>query len=84
MIAHRLSTIETSDKICVVKKGAVVEEGTHTELLEMKNLYFKLQNPKYKLKKIKKSKHRTSDKLSEDCSYEIIIEDNEFCKITSL
>lgn len=50
VIAHRLSTIEKSDKICVVQKGAVAEQGTHEELMELKNLYFMLQNPNYKFK----------------------------------
>ena len=47
VIAHRLSTIENSHKICVVKSGAVVESGTHSELMNLKNLYYKLQNPSY-------------------------------------
>ncbi|KLU91127.1 hypothetical protein MAPG_09650, partial [Magnaporthiopsis poae ATCC 64411] len=33
-IAHRLSTIKTADKICVMKKGRCVEEGTHESLLQ--------------------------------------------------
>lgn len=33
-IAHRLSTIKTADKICVMKKGRCVEEGTHDSLLQ--------------------------------------------------
>ncbi len=39
MIAHRLSTIIDADKIVVVNKGQIVEEGTHTELLESCALY---------------------------------------------
>eukprot|EP00435_Cladocopium_sp_Y103_P015138 s812_g3.t1 len=34
IIAHRLSTVKNSHKICVVKGGQVVEEGTHEELLK--------------------------------------------------
>ncbi len=39
VIAHRLSTVANSDKIIVLKEGQVVEEGVHTELLEMDNHY---------------------------------------------
>ena len=41
IIAHRLSTIMKADKICVMKNGEIVEEGTHLELLEM-NGYYKI------------------------------------------
>lgn len=42
VIAHRLSTIIGANKIIVIDKGAIVEEGTHSELLERKGLYYKL------------------------------------------
>jgi len=35
MIAHRLATVKTCDKIIVMDKGSVVEEGSHKELLEI-------------------------------------------------
>lgn len=42
IIAHRLSTVVNCDKIVVLDKGVIVEEGTHSELLEKKGAYFKL------------------------------------------
>ncbi len=42
VIAHRLSTIQKVDKIIVIQKGKIVEQGTHEELLDRKNLYHKL------------------------------------------
>ncbi len=42
VIAHRLSTIQKADKILVMKKGKIVEQGKHQELLEKKGEYFKL------------------------------------------
>ena len=42
VIAHRLATIEKSDNIIVLKKGSLVEQGTHEELRAKKGLYFQL------------------------------------------
>tara|TARA_R110002072_G_scaffold62199_1_gene155854 strand:+ start:4187 stop:5953 length:1767 start_codon:yes stop_codon:yes gene_type:complete len=41
VIAHRLATIQKADKIIVMDKGLIVEEGSHTELLEKENGYYK-------------------------------------------
>ncbi|PQJ77703.1 ABC transporter ATP-binding protein [Polaribacter porphyrae] len=42
VIAHRLSTIQKADKIVVLNKGKIVEQGKHEELLAKKGEYFKL------------------------------------------
>ena len=41
-IAHRLSTIAAMDRLIVFDQGAIIEEGTHQELLEMNGVYTKL------------------------------------------
>lgn len=42
VIAHRLSTIQKMDRIIVLEKGEIVEQGSHTELLKAKGQYAKL------------------------------------------
>ena len=42
VIAHRLATITKADRILVVNEGAIVEDGSHTELLSRNGLYSRL------------------------------------------
>lgn len=42
IVAHRLSTVKNADRIVVLEKGKIVEEGTHKELTELKGKYFEL------------------------------------------
>ena len=42
VIAHRFSTIQKADRILMLEKGRIVEEGTHAALLDKKGLYFHL------------------------------------------
>ena len=44
VIAHRLSTIKKADLICVFHEGAIVERGTHEELLALAGIYKKLHS----------------------------------------
>jgi ATP-binding cassette, subfamily B, bacterial len=55
VIAHRLSTVRAADRIIVLKRGQIIEEGTHRELLvrgghyaELYNTYFRHQSLDYK------------------------------------
>jgi subfamily B ATP-binding cassette protein HlyB/CyaB len=48
MIAHRLSTVKDCDKIIVVDRGRLAEQGTHNELLARKGPYFELYNNQLK------------------------------------
>ncbi|MBN2207766.1 MAG: ABC transporter ATP-binding protein [Candidatus Coatesbacteria bacterium] len=47
IIAHRLSTIEHADRIVVLHKGRLREEGTHEELLEKRGIYYDLYRLQY-------------------------------------
>jgi ATP-binding cassette subfamily B protein len=48
VIAHRLSTIQSADKILVMHKGEIREQGTHQELLTLGGLYYRLYQLQYK------------------------------------
>ena len=53
VIAHRLATIKQADKIIVMDKGFIVEEGSHLELLEKENGYYKnLYDKQFSLDKV--------------------------------
>jgi ABC-type multidrug transport system fused ATPase/permease subunit len=54
VIAHRLSTIRSADRIVVLRKGQIIEEGAHNSLMgagghyaELYNTYYRHQSPDY-------------------------------------
>ncbi|WP_294703726.1 ABC transporter ATP-binding protein [uncultured Fusobacterium sp.] len=49
VIAHRLSTIKNADLILVLKDGAIIEKGTHKELMEQNGFYQTMYNTQYAL-----------------------------------
>ncbi|MEQ1664054.1 MAG: ABC transporter ATP-binding protein [Bdellovibrionales bacterium] len=47
IIAHRLSTISKANRIIVMKKGSIIEEGTHSKLLEQHGEYYKFHQMQF-------------------------------------
>jgi len=52
-IAHRLSTLRKADKLIIMDRGKIAEQGTHNELLENNGLYKRLVDLQSELSKIK-------------------------------
>jgi len=50
IVAHRLSTIQHADKIMVISKGRLIEQGNHQELLKQKGHYYKLYQLQYEVR----------------------------------
>ena len=48
VIAHRLSTIVNADRILVIDKGKIIEDGTHKSLMEEKGNYYRLFTNQFK------------------------------------
>ena len=47
IVAHRLSTIKEADLILVMKDGNIIEQGSHSQLLENNGFYSKLYNSQF-------------------------------------
>lgn len=47
VIAHRLSTVEKADRILVLEKGEIVEQGTHKELIDARGRYANLYRKQF-------------------------------------
>jgi len=48
IVAHRLSTVRKADKILVLSKGKIVEQGTHKELIKKKGAYYKFYSLQFR------------------------------------
>ncbi len=49
IVAHRLSTIQEADIILVMSEGKIIEQGTHSELLENGGFYYNMYNSQFEL-----------------------------------
>lgn len=47
IVAHRISAVRNADEIIVLKRGKIVERGTHHELMELKGRYYRTFNEQY-------------------------------------
>jgi len=61
VIAHRLSTIRNADKIVVIDKGIVSENGTHQQLMNHNGLYRKLNDMQFEFGSVELLEHREKE-----------------------
>lgn len=54
VVAHRLSTVREADKIIVIQKGRLVEEGSHQELIQKKGFYYYLYSLQFERNAVSK------------------------------
>lgn len=52
IIAHRLSTIKNCDRILVIEKGTIIEDGSHQALMQKKGTYYKLYTKQLRAEKV--------------------------------
>jgi ATP-binding cassette subfamily B protein len=58
IIAHRLSTIKSADRILVIRKGRIIEDGSHTDLLRARGSYHALYTNQFRDRQVSPSSAR--------------------------
>ena len=71
VIAHRLSTVIDADKIIVLSKGVIMEQGTHEELLAANGAYKKLIEKQMEQKALQDEEEGNQDGLKSDVNVNI-------------
>jgi ATP-binding cassette, subfamily B, bacterial len=66
LIAHRLSTIMHADRIYVLEKGKIVEQGNHLELVKRKGLYYAMWRQQIGERKTMSASVEDDDELFEE------------------
>lgn len=62
IVAHRLSTIRSADKILVLSAGEIIEEGTHSELIDLRGKYYGMYMLQYHREAIRDSAVSSTEK----------------------
>eukprot|EP00511_Aplanochytrium_stocchinoi_P011660 CAMPEP_0204869812 /NCGR_PEP_ID=MMETSP1348-20121228/30887_1 /ASSEMBLY_ACC=CAM_ASM_000700 /TAXON_ID=215587 /ORGANISM="Aplanochytrium stocchinoi, Strain GSBS06" /LENGTH=447 /DNA_ID=CAMNT_0052023335 /DNA_START=191 /DNA_END=1534 /DNA_ORIENTATION=- len=76
LVAHRLSTVQFADKIVVIDKGVVVEEGTHDTLLNKGGVYANLVKIKIKRERNTLDQaEKDDDKINNDDAIDSLLDD---------
>ena len=57
MVSHRLANATLADKIYVLEKGHIAEQGTHSQLIQQNGLYTEMFNQQASLEKIRNGGH---------------------------
>jgi ATP-binding cassette subfamily B protein len=71
LIAHRLSTVKAADRIIVLEKGHIIEEGNHRSLLDQGGQYASLYNTYFRHQSIDYKPEGLVDFLEERKTYQL-------------
>jgi ATP-binding cassette subfamily B (MDR/TAP) protein 1 len=77
IVAHRLSTIRNADKIIVMKRGQIFEQGSHDELFEKQGLYYDLIKNEINIEASPEEEQPIVESVRADLHNVLITESNE-------